>query len=138
MKAVVAAFNSEKALVGAFSVIVQPVVEPMEQYTALVWARAPTITITSTAIAHGILIGAGVGAAAPLDNQDQYWPQVHPGSTTTAAAESRYYNEFLPLLPIPINSPVAGSSQQRQDTITAHMTSLCSVVSIKRSLGNMR
>ena len=30
MKAVVAAFNQEKALVGAFSVIVQPVVEPME------------------------------------------------------------------------------------------------------------
>ena len=32
MKAVVAAFNQEKALVGAFSVIVQPV---MEHYTAL-------------------------------------------------------------------------------------------------------
>ena len=37
MKAVVATFNQEKALVGAFSVIiVQPVVEPMEHYTALV------------------------------------------------------------------------------------------------------
>ena len=36
MKAVVAAFNQEKALVGAFSVIVQPVVEPMEHYTALI------------------------------------------------------------------------------------------------------
>ena len=35
MKAVVAAFNQEKAVVGAFSVIVQPVVEPMEHYTAL-------------------------------------------------------------------------------------------------------
>ena len=35
MKAVVGAFNQEKALVGAFSVIVQPVVEPMELYTAL-------------------------------------------------------------------------------------------------------
>ena len=35
MKAVVAAFNQEKALVGAFSVIVQLVVEPMELYTAL-------------------------------------------------------------------------------------------------------
>ena len=35
MKAVVAAFNQEKALVGAFSVIVQPVVDPMEHYTAL-------------------------------------------------------------------------------------------------------
>ena len=35
MKAVVAAFNQAKALVGAFSVIVQPVVEPMEHFTAL-------------------------------------------------------------------------------------------------------
>ena len=35
MKALVGAFNQEKALVGAFSVIVQPVVEPMERYTAL-------------------------------------------------------------------------------------------------------
>ena len=36
MKALVGAFNQEKALVGAFSVFVQPVVEPMEHYTALV------------------------------------------------------------------------------------------------------
>ena len=35
MKALVGAFNQEKALVGAFSVIVQPVVEPMEHCTAL-------------------------------------------------------------------------------------------------------
>ena len=35
MKAVVAAFNQKKALVGAFSVIVQPVVEPMDRFTAL-------------------------------------------------------------------------------------------------------
>ena len=31
MKALVGAFNQEKVLVGAFSVIVQPVMEPMEQ-----------------------------------------------------------------------------------------------------------
>ena len=36
MKALVGAFNQEKALVGAFSVIVQPVVEPMDHFTALV------------------------------------------------------------------------------------------------------
>ena len=36
MKALVGAFNQEKALVGAFFVIVQPVVEPMEHYTALI------------------------------------------------------------------------------------------------------
>ena len=34
VKALVGAFNQENALVGAFSV--QPVVEPMEHYTALV------------------------------------------------------------------------------------------------------
>ena len=39
MKALVGAFNQEKALVGAFSVIVQPVMEPMEHYTALIRFR---------------------------------------------------------------------------------------------------
>ena len=36
MKALVGAFNQGKALVGAFSVIVQPVVEPIDRFTALV------------------------------------------------------------------------------------------------------
>ena len=36
MKALVGAFNQEKALVEAFSMIVQPVVEPMDRFTALV------------------------------------------------------------------------------------------------------
>ena len=36
MKALVGAFNQEKALVGAFSVIVQLVVEPMDRFAALV------------------------------------------------------------------------------------------------------
>ena len=35
MKVLVGAFNQEKALIGAFSVIVQPVVEPMDRFTAL-------------------------------------------------------------------------------------------------------
>ena len=42
MKAVVAAFNQEKALVGAFSVIVQPVVEPMDRFAALVLMLGPS------------------------------------------------------------------------------------------------
>ena len=46
MKALVGAFNQEKALVGAFSVIVQPVLEPMEHYTALVITRTITKPIT--------------------------------------------------------------------------------------------
>ena len=37
VKALVGAFNQVKALVEAFSVIVQPVVEPMEHYTALIY-----------------------------------------------------------------------------------------------------
>ena len=39
VKALVGAFNQEKALVGAFSVIVQPVVEPMYRFAALVFTR---------------------------------------------------------------------------------------------------
>ena len=39
MKALVGAYNQEKALVGAFSVIVQPVVEPMDRFTALLITR---------------------------------------------------------------------------------------------------
>ena len=35
MKALVGAFNQKKTLVGAFFVIVQPVVEPMDCFTAL-------------------------------------------------------------------------------------------------------
>ena len=42
----VGAFNQEKALVGAFSVIVQPVVEPMEHFTALVTVHSPLLTVT--------------------------------------------------------------------------------------------
>ena len=43
MKALVGAFNQEKALVGAFSVIVQPVVEPMEHYTELLAADLDSV-----------------------------------------------------------------------------------------------
>ena len=50
MKALVGAFNQEKALVGAFSVIVQPVVEPMEHCTAL----CVSLTV------HGALLAWGV------------------------------------------------------------------------------
>ena len=42
MKALVGAFNQEKALVGAFSVIVQPVVEPMDRFAALISTLQPT------------------------------------------------------------------------------------------------
>ena len=44
MKVLVGAFNQEKALVGAFSVIVQPVMEPMEHYTALLTTHTAQVT----------------------------------------------------------------------------------------------
>ena len=57
MKALVGAFNQEKALVGAFSVIVQTVVEPMDRFTALHQDRA--------AYRHRLQeLGAGGGAGA--------------------------------------------------------------------------
>ena len=37
VKALVGAYNQEKVLVGAFSLIVQPVVEPMDRFTALLF-----------------------------------------------------------------------------------------------------
>ena len=43
MKVVVAAFNQEKALVGAFYVLVQPIVEPMDRFAALVEAQVKEI-----------------------------------------------------------------------------------------------
>ena len=51
MKAVVAAFNQEKALVGAFSVIVQPLVEPMDRFAALGRTEA-TLCENQTVSAH--------------------------------------------------------------------------------------
>ena len=55
MKALVGAFNQEKALVGAFSVIVQPVVEPMEHYTALiVMCHVSRVTSHAPARGHGL------------------------------------------------------------------------------------
>ena len=54
MKALVGAFNQEKALVGAFSVIVQLVVEPMEHYTALVQKSTELIIL----IRHNLCLAA--------------------------------------------------------------------------------
>ena len=55
MKALVGAFNQEKALVGAFSVIVQPVVEPMDRFTALV-------IMSSILTAASLLVPGGPGS----------------------------------------------------------------------------
>ena len=64
MKALVGAFNQEKALVGAFSVIVQPVVEPMDRFTALLGTNQATMeTMNLTGHAASAAL-----ATAPPDN----------------------------------------------------------------------
>ena len=50
MKALVGAFNQEKALVGAFSVIVQPVVEPMDRFTTLVRRLLEEVSLEMVAV----------------------------------------------------------------------------------------
>ena len=61
MKALVGAFNQEKALVGAFSVIVPPVVEPMEHYTALVPDEVPeSVGGQAADLLHGVVIAGEV------------------------------------------------------------------------------
>ena len=51
MKALVGAFNQEKALVGAFSVTLQPVVEPMDRFAARVESdTCPNVQATVTRV----------------------------------------------------------------------------------------
>ena len=81
MKAVVGAFNQEKALVGAFSVIVQPVVEPMDRITALVstlLSPAGAACFTSEGncqhwTAYGQPPAAWQGKEATSYPPNQYW-----------------------------------------------------------------
>ena len=49
MKALRGTFNQEKALVGAFSVILQPVVEPMDRFTAIIISFLVIVTAGGTA-----------------------------------------------------------------------------------------
>ena len=58
MKLLVGTFNQEKALVGAFSVIVQPVVEPMDRFTALTRSLPPVLLGAVELVLHLIAGGA--------------------------------------------------------------------------------
>ena len=74
MKALVGAFNQENALVGAFSVIVQPVVEPMDRFTALL------ITLRSGSVSPDIHSPTAGLHISPLS-----WPhKQHSGKHQTA------------------------------------------------------
>ena len=76
MKAVVAAFNQEKALVGAFSVIVQPVVEPIDRFAALtVILTWPVQVVTSIPYDYkaqnpDLFVDSGLQSTAQLFSQD--------------------------------------------------------------------
>ena len=59
MKALVGAFNQEKALVGAFSVIVQSVVEPMDRFTALIIISVQTTNYDQYLVIH-LVVGVFV------------------------------------------------------------------------------
>ena len=79
MKALVGAFNQEKALVGAFSVIVQPVVEPMDSFTALLqtpaqprqMAQCPPIV---RRLMNQIVLWKVAGSISPNYFMTVYWP----------------------------------------------------------------
>ena len=73
MKALIGAFNQEKALVGAFSVIVQPVVEPMEHYTALLLPLRKRVSGTASHIDIRLefcLLGPGLARGRASSRRD--------------------------------------------------------------------
>ena len=75
MKAVVAAFNQEKALVGAFSVIVQLVVEPMDRFTALAVMHL-LLLVSATGALHWLL--HHTNAEVKVSKYHLFPSRVHP------------------------------------------------------------
>ena len=75
MKALVGAFNQEKALVGAFSVIVQPVVEPMDRFTAIIITITASQQQSASQNTRLFLLTHGAGVQNTGDNVD---PADHP------------------------------------------------------------
>ena len=70
MNALVGAFNQEKALVGAFSVIVQPVVEPMEHYTALLKVLEKDTAVAGAAVGRHEAAAVAVADIPPDTEAD--------------------------------------------------------------------
>ena len=66
MKALVGAFIQEKALVGALSVIVQLVVEPMYRFTALFQVLAASAGTVWAGVCRGGKLGPGLGGDSLL------------------------------------------------------------------------
>ena len=77
MKAlIVGTFNQEKALVGAFSVIVKPVVEPMDRFTALVvvlQVSALTFSLLTTISCSGLRQESLIDIDGPEEDEDMIY-----------------------------------------------------------------
>ena len=108
MKALVGAFNQEKALVGAFSVILQPVVEPMEHYTALrlvYWPAHLLRLVPGEAVRGGAVAGArhlepAVRAAPRPRHQQQDHGHLHAKYCSVLARNPRFSQMLLWRLPV--------------------------------------
>ena len=80
MKALVGAFNQEKALVGDFSVIVQPVVESMDRFTTLILiydcVQAPDMVKSSSGNLIEDVMAAPAGGPVTVyaDSRDRVIP----------------------------------------------------------------
>ena len=76
MKALVGAFNQEKALVGAFSVIVKLVLEPMDRFTALVvvlQVSALTFSLLTTISCSGLRQESLIDIDGPEEDEDMIY-----------------------------------------------------------------
>ena len=69
MKALVGAFNHEKALVGALSMVVQLVVEPMDRFTALLRTVSGNGRFRFSPPVSSLNIGQRPGAGAAVWRQ---------------------------------------------------------------------
>ena len=120
MKALVGAFNQEKALVGAFSVIVQLVVEPMDRFAALVTIPAPGhLTSPGLRPREARVKSAGSSATSSF----QRW-EAGPRMLTcdnTWYISTQHYTEVTPTPCCPPTSHSRPSTAARQPSLTGEV-----------------
>ena len=105
MKALVGAFNQEKALVGAFSVIVQPVVEPMDQFAALVSAVDNSQQLENKTAEEDFWLSHGTAPSSRRQSQQCGWWWCGVARRCSLLSQSRRKILIVGL---------AGSSRQQQ------------------------
>ena len=85
MKALVGAFNQEKALVGAFSVIVQSVVETMDRFTALDMVQCMAGTLLQAMVVEDSPAPGSIPPAR-LQTSRRIWVKLARAQLASAAA----------------------------------------------------